>query len=138
MSIEANKSVVRRFTKDFINTGNETVAEELIAPDAVLHVPGKPELHGPAGYLQVVREMRGGFSDAQFTLEDLLSEGNMVAARFTMRGTHDGDFHGIPPSNRPFVVTSMVFSRIVDGKIAEGHGLPDILSILKQMGALPL
>ena len=77
----------------FINTASEKLAEELISPDAVFHVPGRPEpMRGPAGYLAIIGMMRAGFPDIQWTLEEVIAEGDKVAARFTMRGTHRGAF----------------------------------------------
>ena len=139
MSVEANKRVVQRFTTECINTANETVAAELITPDAVLHVPpGMPAPpRGPAGYLQIVHMMRGGFSDIQWTLEEMVAEGDKVAARFSLRGTHDGPFFGVPPTGKAIVSTSTSFYRIVNGKIVEDHGLPHMLGILQQIGAVP-
>jgi len=63
MTPEANKRVMIRFT-EFINTASETLAAELISPDAIFHVPGRPEpMRGPAGYLAIIQMMRGGFPD---------------------------------------------------------------------------
>jgi predicted ester cyclase len=102
MSVEANKRVIQRFTTECINTASETVAAELIAPDSVFHLPGMSvPLRGPAGYLQVVRTMCAGFSNLQWILEDMVAEGDKVAARFTLRGTHDGLFFGVPRLGRP-------------------------------------
>ena len=94
MSIETNKHIMQRFT-EFINTASEKLAVELISPNAVFHVPGRPEpLRGPAGYLEIIGLMRGGFPDIQWTLEEMIAESDKVAARFTMRGTHQGAFFG--------------------------------------------
>jgi len=88
MAADANKAVMRRFV-EFINTGSEKLAEELISPDAVFHVPGRAEpMRGPAGYLAIIGMMRGGFPDIQWTLEEMIAEADKVAARFTMCGTH--------------------------------------------------
>ena len=101
MSAEANKALMRRFV-EFINTASAPLAAELIAPDAIFHVPGQPEpLRGPGGYLALVGMMRGGFPDLQWTLEDVVAEQEHVAARYTMRGTHRGAFFGVPPTGRP-------------------------------------
>ena len=137
MSLESNTSVIRRFTSEFINASSPTVATELIAPAAVFHAPGMPPLRGPDGYLALLGMLRGGFPDVQWTLEDVVAEGDKVAARFTMRGTHTGPFMGIPPSGKPFSVTSMGIYRIANGQIMEEHGLPDMLGILQQIGAVP-
>ena len=100
MTPEASKLVMIRFT-DFINTASETLATELISPDAIFHVPGRSEpMRGPAGYLAIIQMMRGGFPDIQWTLEEMVAEGDKVAARFTMRGTHLGTFFGSPSTGK--------------------------------------
>jgi SnoaL-like polyketide cyclase len=75
MSTEANKLAMHRFT-EFINTADEKLAEELIATHAVFHVPGRPEpMRGPAGYMSIVGMMRSGFSDIQWTQDQMVVEG---------------------------------------------------------------
>jgi steroid delta-isomerase-like uncharacterized protein len=137
LTIEANKAVLQRFT-EFINTASQKLAAELISPDAIFHVPGRPEpMKGPAGYLTVIGMMRSGFPDIQWTLEEMIAEGDRVAARFTMRGTHRGSFFGVPPSGRSIEVQAMNFYRLSGGQLVEERGQPDLLGLLQQIGALP-
>jgi steroid delta-isomerase-like uncharacterized protein len=137
MTPETNKLVMRRFT-EFINTASEKLAEELISPDAIFHVPGRSEpMRGPAGYLQIIGMMRAGFPDIQWTLEEMVAEGDNVAARFTMRGTHQGTFFGIPPTGKKIVVQAMNFYRLSAGQFVEEHGQPDMLGLLQQIGTVP-
>ena len=134
---EANKRVMLRLT-EFINTASEKLAEELIAPNAVFHVPGRAEpVRGPAGYLEIIAMMRSGFPDVQWRLEETIVEGDRVAARFTMSGTHEGAFFGVPPTGRAIKVQAMNFYRLSGGKFAEERGQPDLLSLLQQIGAVP-
>ena len=134
---EANKQVMVRFTQ-FINTASEQLALELISPDAIFHVPGRPEpMRGPAGYLAIIAMMRGGFPDIQWTLEEMIAEEDKVAARFTMRGTHDGAFFGVPPTGEKIAVQAMNFYRLADGQIVGERGQPDLLGLLQQIGAAP-
>jgi len=137
MSIETNKHIMQRFT-EFINTASEKLAVELISPNAVFHVPGRPEpLRGPAGYLEIIGMMRGGFPDIQWTLEEMIAESDKVAARFTMRGTHQGAFFGVPPTGKKIAVSAMNFYRLSDGQFVEERGQPDLLGLLQQIGAVP-
>lgn len=123
---------------EFINTASETLAHELISPNAVFYVPGRPEpLRGPAGYLSLVGMMRSGFPDIQWSLEDMVTEGDTIASRFIMRGTHQGTFMGIPPTGKPIQVQAMNFYRLTDGQFIEEHGQPDMLGLLQQIGAAP-
>jgi steroid delta-isomerase-like uncharacterized protein len=138
MTIEANKAVMQRFT-EFINTASEKLALELISPDAVFHVPGRSEpMRGPSGYLAIIGMMRGGFPDIQWKLEEMIAEGDKVAARFIMRGTHRGPFLGVPPSGKPIEVQAMNFYRLSRGQFVEERGQPDLLSLLQQIGAVSM
>jgi steroid delta-isomerase-like uncharacterized protein len=138
MILEANKIMMHRFT-EFINTASELLAEELIAPDAIVHVPGRSEpMRGPAGYLAIIGMMRGGFPDIQWTLEEMVAEGDKVAARFTMRGTHRGTFLGIRPTGKTIAVRAINFYRLSGGQFVEEHGQPDMLGLLQQIGAAPI
>ena len=68
----------------------------------------------------------------------MIAEGDKVAARFTMRGTHQGTFFGVPSSGKTIEVKAMNFYRIADGQIVEEHGQPDLLGLLRQIGAAPI
>src|SRR4051794_27066020 len=97
---EANKLLMHRFT-EFINTASGKLGSELISPEAIFYVPGRPEpMRGPAGYQAIIGMMRSGFPDIQWTLEETIVEDDKVAARFTMRGTHQGEFFGVPPTGK--------------------------------------
>jgi len=136
MTTEKNKMAMQRFT-EFINTASEQLASELISPDAIFYVPGRTEpMRGPAGYMATLAMMRGGFPDIQWTLEELIAEGEKIAARFTMRGTHKGTFFGVPPTGRKIEVQAMNFYRFSDGRIVEERGQPDLLGLLQQIGAM--
>ena len=137
VTTDKNKEVMRRFV-EFINTASEKLAAELISPDAIFHVPGRSEpMRGPAGYLAIIGMMRGSFPDIQWTLEEMIAEGDKVAARFIMRGRHRGTFFGVPPTGKPIEVQAMNFYRLSGGQFVEERGQPDMLGLVKQIGAVP-
>lgn len=137
MTIERNKTVMHRFV-EFINTASEQLGAELIAPEAIFHVPGRQgPLLGLGGYLEIIGMMRSGFPDIQWTLEEMVAEGDKVAARFTMRGTHQGLFFGVEPTGKSILVQAVNFYRLANGKFVEERGQPDLLSLLQQIGAIP-
>jgi steroid delta-isomerase-like uncharacterized protein len=114
MTIESNKRLMRKFT-EFINSASKQMAEELISPEAIFFVPGHTEpMRGPAGYLAIIGMMRAGFPNIQWSLDELVAEDDKVAARFTMRGLHQGEFFGVPPSGKKIEVKAMNFYRIAD------------------------
>ena len=94
-------------------------------------------MRGPAGYLAIIGMMRGGFPDIQWTLEQTIVEGDHVAARFTMQGTHRGPFFGVPATGKTISVQAMNFYRLANGQIIEERGQPDLLGLLQQIGAVP-
>ena len=137
MATENNKQSMNRFV-EFINTASPQLAGELISADATFYVPGQPEpMRGPDGYLAIIGMMRSGFPDIQWSLEDTVVEDDKLAARFTMRGTHNGTFFGVPATGKPIEVKAMNFYRFSDGQIVEEYGMPDMLGLLQQIGAVP-
>jgi steroid delta-isomerase-like uncharacterized protein len=134
---EANRLLMQRFVQ-FINTADEQLAKALVSPEATFFVPGRPDpVSGPAGYLEIINMMRSGFPDIQWTLEETIAEGDNIVARYTMRGTHQGAFMGVPPSNKKIAVQALNIYRFSDGQIREELGQPDLLGLLQQIGGLP-
>ncbi len=132
---DVNRAQFEKFLT-FINTADRSLGEELIAADVVFHVPANPEpMRGLDGYMQIIQMMRGGFPDIRWTLEETIAEGDKIAARFTMRGKHTGTFFGVPPSGREIAVTAVNFYRFSEGKIVEEFGQPDLMGLMKQIGA---
>lgn len=123
---------------EFINSASEKLARELVSPEAIFHVPGRSEpMVGPAGYLAIVGMMRAGFPDIQWTVEELISESDKIAARFTMRGTHRGQFMGVLPTEKAITVQALNIYHLKNGQIIKEYGAPDMLGLLAQIGALP-
>jgi len=82
--------------------------------------------------------MLAAFPDYQTVIDDLVAEGDKVAARITMSGTHSGSFMGIPATGKHVLFTGMYIARIADGKIVEHWGEEDAVSLLQQLGALSM
>ena len=77
------------------------------------------------------------FPDLQFTIEDMVAEGDFVVVRHTTRGTHQGNFRGIPPTGKQVSGTGMFIDRIVNGKAVEQWINGDDLGLLQQLGVVP-
>ena len=118
MSIEENKNIVRRYQEIYnsnkLDNFLEVVSEDLLMPKIM---PGVP--HGIEGAKAAHRVMLAGFPDYQTVIEDLIAEGDQVAARIRMSGTHMGSLMGVPPTGKFVSFTGMYFARIADGKIVE-------------------
>jgi steroid delta-isomerase-like uncharacterized protein len=136
MSPEENKELVRRFVEEFWNEGNAAAADELMAPDAEIHMPTGElvDLDGLKGFAGAFRQ---AFPDWHSTFEELVAEGDRVAERWTGRGTHRGELQGIAPTGRRVEVPGSVFYRIADGRIVEFRGQLDMMGMMRQLGAIP-
>jgi predicted ester cyclase len=86
---------------------------------------------------ELVTSFRQSFPDARILIEDIVAEGDLVAARLREQGTHAGAFQGIQPTGRRVTYGSMTFLRVVDGRIVEHWGLLDMPSLLQQIGSSP-
>ena len=136
MSAEENKALVRRFVEEFWNEGNTTAVDELMAIDAMIHMP-TGEVVTLDGLKSFAGTFRGSFPDWHSTVEELIAEGDKVAERWTARGTHRGELLGIPPTGMRVEVPGSVFYRIVGGKIVEFRGLFNMMSLMQQLGEIP-
>jgi len=134
MTTETNKALVVRFVDEFWSKGNLAAADELMAPDADIQ---QPQVGGAAGLKAFNTTIRAAFPDWYSTAEELIAEGDRVAERWTGRGTHQGEFQGIPPTGKQVAVPGVVFYRIRDGRITEFRGSFDMLTMLQQLGVAP-
>ncbi|HLW01443.1 MAG TPA: ester cyclase [Ktedonobacterales bacterium] len=135
MSLEQNKAVVTRFV-EFINTGNLAIADEVVAADYLERDPFPGQQPGREGLKAVILMTRAAFPDLEWAIEEMVAEGDMVASRFTWRGTHRGAFLGVPPTGKHITVTGMVFDRVVAGKMVESQILMNTLGIFTQLGVI--
>ena len=139
MSAQENKDLIRRVIEEALNKGNLSVADSAFTADYVAHVPGAPALpSGADAFKRVIQMWRAAFPDWHMTIEELVAEGDIVANRFTTRGTHQGVLMGIPPTGRPITVRGMEFHRLRDGKVAESWIADDIPGIFVQLGLLKM
>ena len=136
MSVEENKALVRRFVEEFWNTGNMAAADELIAEDATITLPGVGRVNRES-LKAFATAHRSAFPDWHSSFEEIIGEEDIIAERWTGTGTHQGEFQGIAPTGRRVKIPGVVFYRIVSGKIMEFHGLFDGVAMMQQLGAIP-
>lgn len=135
--MHASKALYRRWIDEVWTHGDADLLDDL-------HTPGFRDRTGlpgvapdTAGMKQFILGFRAGFPDAVFTIEDMVAEDDRVAGRWTMRGTHTGDFNGIPATGKPVTLTGFSLLRIQDGQFAEFWHLEDDLGVLRQLGIIP-
>jgi len=136
MSTEENKAISLRVTEEGWNQGNTALFDELFAADFIGHDPGST-FHGPEGFKQFYETYRTAFPDTHLTIEFQIAEGDMVVARFTGTGTHQGTLMGIPPSGKRVTTTGTTIVRYASGKAVEAWYEYDALGMLQQIGAIP-
>jgi steroid delta-isomerase-like uncharacterized protein len=136
MSTEENKTLARRLFEIF-GTGDLALADELIAADVIDHqaLPGMPP--GREGFKQFVSIFHAAFPDLHVTVEDLIAEGDKVVGRTTMRGTHQGEFMGIPPTGKQCTISGIDIIRFANGQVVEHWGNSDDLGLMQQLGVIP-
>lgn len=135
---EENKALFRRYITELVNHGNMDVADELVAAGYIEHEAGPPgSPSGPEGVKHFFGMLRDAFPDAQITVEDQLAEGDKVVSHVVCRGTHNGEFMGIPPTGRSVVYEAIDIVRISGGQIVEHWGVTDNLGLLQQLCAYP-
>src|SRR5690348_18503701 len=118
MSAADNKALVRRLYEEVFNQRNLALVDELCTTTHVFHNP-PTTLHGPEEFKQFLSLYLMAFPDARFTVEDELAEGDRVASRSTLCGTHQAEYMGIPPTGKPATVTGIAIDRNTDGQYAD-------------------
>lgn len=140
MAGEANKAVVRRVFEEVFKQGDLEVVDELVATNFVSHntnpLPNQP-LRGPEAVRWYARLVHGGFPDYQVVLDDMLSEGNEVAVRFTVTGTHTGQFGYLAPTGKKIHILGIDLLGVEDGKLVSLWGGWNIAEMMVQLGFFP-
>ena len=138
MSAEENKAVVRRFLEGILTQGNPDVEDELAAPNFVVHDPsseaGDVDAEGVKGS---IAWSHSTFPDLRVTIEDQVAEGDKVATRWRVRGTHQGEMMGVAATGNQVTFTGTQTDYISGGKIVESWSNWDTLGMLQQIGTVP-
>jgi steroid delta-isomerase-like uncharacterized protein len=137
MSTEQNKALIRRFIEEVLHQGRLEVADELIATHAVRHGLTPAPALGSASVKQSAVVLRNAFPDVHSTIDDMVAEGDKIAYRWTLHGTHQGEFMGVQGSGKAVTFTGMTIARIVNGQIVEFWEHNDRLGLMQQLGLLP-
>lgn len=139
MSLAAtNKAVVRRLFDEVFTAGEVNVVDDLLAADYVGYDPpnASDAMHGVAAMKRVATGMATTFTGCRYTINEVIAEGDLVAARVTLRAVHTGPFLGVAPTGQPVEIIGSVTYRLADGKIVASWGNWDNLGLLRQLGLL--
>lgn len=138
MPITDNTEIVRRLHGEALNRGKFDLVDEHVAETYVEHDPSAPiQIAGREGYRENIRLIRKGFPDIKLTFDEILADGDAVAVRFTVEGTHDGEFMGYAPTGKPMKIHGIEIDHLTDGQLAEAWTHWDALGMLSQLGLEP-
>jgi steroid delta-isomerase-like uncharacterized protein len=134
MSIEENKALVHRFFEE-ANKGNLAVIDKLCAPGYVYH--GTTGDMTREQFKQYAAGLLAAFPDLNGSIDDIIAEGDNIAARYTLRGTHRGALRGVAPTGKRVTIRGIEIDRFAGGKFVETWSISDALGMMQQLGAIP-
>lgn len=136
MSETENKQLLRRYYEEVLMQGRVDILEAIARADYVEHSPFPGHGQGLEGLRQRVNTLRTAFNQ-HFTLELLIAEGDKVAVLWTTRGTHTGEFLGLPATGKSYTIQGIDIHQLRDGRMAEHWDVVDLYGFLVQVGAVP-
>jgi steroid delta-isomerase-like uncharacterized protein len=135
-----NKATLERL-HHALNSGDvaliSTTVDEIFHPDVRIGTPLPIEASGAQALKQVWTTLLRAYPDLHVTVQDLFGEEDRVVVRNTVTGTHQGEYLGVAPTGRSVTYDEMFIVRFADGRIVETWGVVDLLSQLRQLGAIP-
>jgi predicted ester cyclase len=118
--------------------GNIGVIDQFVDENYVGNDPSLPEpMRGKQGFKEFVQMYLSAFPDGSITADDQIAEGDIVATRWTARGTHQGELMGIAPTMKQVTVVGLSYTKFKNGKMVESWANWDTLGMLQQIGAVP-
>ncbi|WP_022669115.1 ester cyclase [Desulfospira joergensenii] len=130
------KDLVSILIDEAFNKGNLSVIEKVIHPEYEYWSPHS-QLKGIGQLTEFIRAFRDAFPDLSLKINDFFSSDDRTCTAFTLKGTHEQDFMGIPATKKSVEIHGMVISRIKDNKIVEDRELLDNLTFFQQLGIVP-
>lgn len=135
-----HKLVLRRLNEAFNSCDREVIAmtvDDVFQPDVVIDTPLKVDATGTDLMKQLWDVLLRGFPDLQVEIEDVIAEGDRVVSRNTVKGTHRGDYLGVPATNKVITWKEIFIVRFSNGRVAETWGIVDVAAQMRQLGILP-
>lgn len=132
--LERNKALARREQEAFWSGGDASIAHDLFAPRVT---EGDGRVVSPADLTAQMQMQRRAAPDVQIRVLEQVAESDLVVSRLEITGTHLGEWQGIPPTGKRFMMSGMVMRRIAGGKIVERWDNLDWLSVFQQLGLIP-
>jgi steroid delta-isomerase-like uncharacterized protein len=138
MSAEQNKSIVRRWVEEGWNKRNTALIDELFTSNFYQHETGPETVTSREALKPFVAGYLSAIPDMQFTLDDLVAEGDRVVWRFKATGHQNGPLMDMPASGKEVAVTGIIIFRFEGSRMAEAWLNLDVLGLLQQVGIIPV
>lgn len=138
MLTQTSRALIARYYNQIASEPNVTeacsVADEILTHEFIFHPPNDTESqHGLERHKQFLVWHHGVAPDQQYIIEDVVADSSRAAVRWSLRGTHRGEFLGIPPTGRQFALTGIDYFQLTDDKIAEFWRSFDIRALIQQL-----
>ncbi len=135
VEVEQNKALVRRLMQGVYGERNVDVIDEVAAPDFTGSIPGRT-FESTEAWKAYNRGSLAAFPDFVYTTHDLFAEGDRVALRWTLTGTHLGPYGGLEPTGKRVDVSGIFICQCANGRIVKSWGVWDTATVMRQLGAL--
>ena len=129
--------VLRLWYEELWDNWNTAVADDLLTDDYRLHAPGVPVPLDRETTKQVVRMYGNSFPDLKHTVDEVIADGDNVAVRWTVRGTHRSEFQGIAATGNSITLSGLTLHHVTDRRLRETWLVYDNMELLQQIGAVP-
>ena len=135
MSASDPKAIIMRYAEEVFNNGDLGAVDTYIDAGYLRHDPGLPfTVQGPEGIKQMVSAYRTAFPDIHLEPVSIVADGGRVAAHWSVRGTHQGDLMGIPPTGKSIHIPAIEIFSLAGDKIVEQWVVVDNTAMLQQLG----
>lgn len=132
-----NKEIIRRLNEEAWGEGNLDLVDDYVSDGYVEHNSASPEpIRGPEGYRENVEMVRAAFPDMDVTVDDLIQDGDKIAYRYSIVGTHEEPFMGIEPTGVEVEIAGTGIAQIENGQLVEGWSIADVMGTMQQLGVI--
>jgi steroid delta-isomerase-like uncharacterized protein len=132
---EMNKTIAQRTMQALSDRHLDDVVAQ--AAPGCLFYGWAPETLNADGYKEFMSALLAAFPDSRFVVDDVIAEGDKVAVRHRLLGTHQGEFQGVPPTGKSVETNAIVIFHIQNGMITEAWLNADIMGMMQQLGVIP-
>lgn len=135
---DESKRITRWLIEEAYNNGRLDVVDEPFVPDAVIHDPAlQHDVVGVGAIKDMIGAFRRAFPDFAKAIQDQIADGDLVAVRWTARGTHNGDLWGIAATGKEVTFSGVSLYRFAIGRITESWSNWDTIGLMQQLGVIP-